>query len=90
MCMNPVNYPGCYAPANVGYVAYPQQNPIVAKLNDEISYKQAYVKVEFLQNTLDRHKDLNPAERNAIEIMLRDAQRDLAILKQQLDMKYPA
>ncbi len=89
MSVNAVSYPGCYATANVGGVSSTQANPIVAKLKDEIAYKQAYVKVEFLQNTLEKHKDMNLAERNAVEGMLRDAQREIAQLKQQLDAKYP-
>ena len=89
MSINAVSYPGCYATANVGGVQNQPANPIVAKLKDEIAYKQAYIKVEFLQNTLERHKELSPSERNAVEGMLRDAQREMASLKQQLDAKYP-
>lgn len=90
MSINAVNYPGCYAAANVGAISNPQVNPIVEKINDEISYKQAYVKVEFLQNTLDRHKDLTSSERVALEGMLRNSQREMSQLQQKLNAKYPA
>ena len=89
MSINAVSYPGCYATANVGGVQNKTANPNVEKWKEEIAYNTAYIKVEFLQNTLERHKDLSPSERNAIEGMLRDAQREMASLKQQLDAKYP-
>lgn len=91
MSINAVNYPGCYAPAGCckGHLN-PQSKAIAEKLNDEISCKQAYVKVEFLQNTLNRHKELTVPEKAALEYMLIDAQRELAQLQQKLNAKYPS
>lgn len=91
MSMNPVGYAGCYArPVFIENHSNPQADAIAAKIKDEISVKQAYVKVEFLQNTLKKHKDLTNPERYTLEYMLRDAQRELAQIQQNMMVKYPA
>lgn len=62
---------------------------LVNKINEEIKCKQAYVRVEFLKNTLERHNnELTQPEKNALNAELSDAQRELALLKQQLCAKY--
>lgn len=92
MSINAVNYPGCYA-ASAGRTTSPtnpQVTTFVNGINDEIKFKQANVKIEFLQHLVNEHKELPAPEREAAENMLRDAQRELAQLKCQLDNKYCA
>lgn len=88
MSINAVNYPGCYRPVFIENHSNPQAKAIAEKINDEIKVKQSYVKVEFLQNTLERHKELTKPERNVLEGMLADAQRELLQLQCQLNNKY--
>lgn len=85
----PVNQLGPYAATNVNKASASQIDIFKDKLNDEVSYQQALTRVDFLQRTLN-NKGLSRTEREAVELMLRDAQRDLAQLKQNLDAKYPA
>ena len=88
-------------PQNIGYYpAYPMvPTPQVSaeaqqfrqKTNDEISVKQAYVRVEFLQNTLEKYNnELTQEQKNVLTADLLDAQRTFAMLKQQLNAKYGA
>ncbi len=89
MSINSINYPGCYAqPVFIENHTNPQVKIFTEKVKDEISCKQAHVKVEFLQNTLN-NKDLTNPERYTLEYMLRDAQRELAQILQNLNAKYP-
>lgn len=91
MSINSVNYPGCYArPVFVENHSNPQAKAIAEKIKDEIACKQAHVKVEFLQNTLERNKDLTNSERYTLEYMLKDALRELAQVLRNLNAKYPA
>ena len=86
-------------PQNIGYYpAYPmapapqvsaEAQQFRQKTNDEISVKQAYVRVEFLQNTLEKYNnELTQEQKNVLTADLQDAQRTFAMLKQQLDSKY--
>lgn len=59
------------------------------KLNDEIKVKQAYVRMEFLKNTLEKHgSELTKPQKNVLNAELTDAQRDIVLLQQQLNTKY--
>lgn len=91
MCINSVNYPGCYAsPVFVEDHSNPQAKAIEEKFKDEIACKQAHVKVQFIQDTLERHKNsLTNPERYTLEYMLKDAQRELAQVLQYMNAKYP-
>jgi len=86
-------------PQNIGYYqAYPmapipqvsaEAQQLRQKANDEISVKQAYVRVEFLQNTLEKYSnELTQEQKNVLTADLQDAQRTYAALKQQLNNKY--
>lgn len=77
------NYPSCYMPMMQANLANSQAEAIVKKVNDEVAVIQAYQKVQFIQNTLMSH-NLTQLERTALENLLRDAQRDFSILKQQI------
>ena len=81
-------YPGCHQ-----VVANPavqsEMTSFKDKINDEIQFKQAYVKVDFLKNTLEKHgKELTPVQKNVLMAELQEAQRELANLQQQLNAKY--
>lgn len=83
----PVNKLGPYAAASVNKVTNPQIDKFKDELTDEMAHRHALSDIEFLQRVL---KDPNlPADkRQATEEMLRDAQRDLAQLQQELNKKY--
>ncbi len=69
----------------------PEAEKFREKTLDEIKFKQAYVKVEFLQNTLEKYKnELTKPQQNVLNAELANAQRELALLKQQLNAKYGA
>lgn len=72
-------YPG--GPVMIENHSNPKVDATVKKLNEEIAIKQAYIKVEFIKNTLDNNKDLTNPEKYALGYMLDDAQRELALLK---------
>lgn len=79
--LNSVNYPQYYPHVMVDEVRpNPQVKLTVQKVNEEIKIKQAYVKVEFLENTL-KNKELSKPERFTLEYMLQDAKREFAQLK---------
>lgn len=67
----------------------PEAEQFRSKLYQEIKLNQAEVKVQFLQNTLnasDTHqpnKEMTKVQRNVAEAELQNAQRELALLKQQ-------
>ena len=83
MTIQSVNYPGCYAPRMLENHSNPQVDSIIKKAEAEMAVKQAYDKVEYLKNTLERDKGLSQAERNAFEVMLKSAQVDFANIKNQ-------
>ena len=83
----PVNQLGPYAAAGVNKPANPEVGKFRSEIADEILYRQATVKVEFLQRVLNE-PNLPPDKRQAIEEDLRGAQRDLAQLQQELNTKY--
>lgn len=59
------------------------------KINDEIKFKQAYVRMEFLKNTLEKYNgNFTQPQKNVLNAELNDAQRELALLQQQLNAKY--
>lgn len=69
----------------------PEAEKFREKTLDEIKTKQAYVKVEFLQNTIEKYKnELTKPQQNVLNAELANAQRELALLKQQLNAKYGA
>ena len=81
-------YPGC-SPVMIENHTNPEAEAFRQKLYDEIRTKQAYVKVEFLQNTLEKYKnELTMPQQNVLNAELQNAQRDFALLKQQLNAKY--
>ena len=67
----------------------PEAEKFREKLYQEIKLNQAEIKVQFLQNTLnasDTHqpnKEMTKVQRNVAEAELQNAQRELALLKQQ-------
>ncbi len=66
----------------------PEAEKFRAEIGDEIKFKQASIKVEFLQHLLDTHKEFTQVQKNVLSAELQDAQRDLALLQQQLNNKY--
>lgn len=83
----PVNQLGPYAAAGVNKPANQEVSKFRSEMADEILYRQATVKVEFLQRVLNE-PNLPPDKRQAVEEDLRGAQRDLAQLQQELNAKY--
>ena len=83
----PVNQLGVYAATGVNKPVKPQIDQFRDEVADEIRYRQATVKVEFLERVLNE-PDLPADKRQVIETDLRDAQRDLAQLQQDLNKKY--
>jgi len=90
-------YPGVYTVPNnnsIYPVMYenhtnPEAEQFRRKINDEIQFKQAYIKVEFLQHTLSKYdKELTQVQKNVLNGELQNAQREFAILQQQLNSKY--
>lgn len=90
-------YPGVYPgpnPNSMYPVMYenhtnPEAEQFRKKTLDEIQFKQAYVKVEFLQNTLNKYdKELTQVQKNVLNGELQNAQREFALLQQQLNSKY--
>ena len=81
-------YPG-FIPAMVENHSNPEAEQFRTKVNNEIKLQQAEIRVQFLQNTLeasDKHmpnKEMTQVQRNVIVAELQDAQRELALLKQQ-------
>jgi len=89
MCINSINYPGCYAPKFVENHSNPQADAFAKKMNDEIQMQQAKAKVEFIKNTLVNHeKELSQPEKNVLQYMYKDAQIELAQLTYKLNNKY--
>lgn len=91
--INPVpqkaNYYPVYGPAMVENHTNPEAEAFRQKLKDEINVKQAYVRVEFIQNTLEHYKNsLTQPQMNVLLAELADAQRDFSMLTQQLNAKY--
>lgn len=96
----PQNYgvfPGVYPgpnPNSIYPVMYenhsnPEAEQFRTKINDEIKFKQAYVRVEFLQHALSKYdKELTQIQKNVLTGELQDAQRTMALLQQQLNSKY--
>lgn len=81
-------YPGC-SPVMVENHTNPEAEAFRQKTLDEIAIKQAYVKVEFLQNTLEKYKnELTKPQQNVLNAELDNAQREFALLRQQLNAKY--
>ncbi len=81
-------YPGC-TPVMIENHSNPEAETFREKVLDEIKTKQAYVKVEFLQNTLEKYKnELTKPQQNVLNAELDNAQRELALLRQQLNAKY--
>ena len=83
----PVNQLGPYAAAGVNKPANQEVSKFRSEMADEILYRQATVKVEFLQRVLNE-PNLPADKRQAVEEDLRGAQRDLAQLQQELNAKY--
>lgn len=84
----PVNHLGNYAATGVNSASISQIDKFKDGLNDEIRSQKANASVQFLQRLLDEHPEFSKAERAAVEEMLRDAQKDLAQLQQELNKKY--
>ncbi len=82
-----VNKLGAYAAANVNKAVDPKIEQFRDELADEILYRQATVKVDFLKRVLE-DPNLPQDKRQVIEDDLRGAQRDLAQLQQELNKKY--
>lgn len=81
MSINSIGYYGCYAPRFIeNHSIPPEAAAIRKKVNEEIQIKQAYVKVEFLENTL-ANQNLTRPERNALECDLNNARREFERLK---------
>lgn len=81
-------YPGC-APVMLENHTNPEAEAFRQKMLDEIATKQAYVKVEFIQNTLTKYQnELTKPQQNVLNAELLNAQRELASLQQQLNAKY--
>lgn len=84
--INSVNYPLYYTPIFVEDHSNPEVKAIVKKINEELKIKQAYVKVEFIENTL-KNPNLTKPQRFTLEYMLKDAQREFTMLKIQYKNK---
>lgn len=81
-------YPGCQ-PTMIENHTNPEAEQFRAKINDEIKFKQAYVRMEFLQNTLNKcSNELTQVQKNVLIAELTDAQRTFATIQQQLNSKY--
>ena len=81
-------YSGIY-PTMIENHTNPEAEQFRQKLNDEIQTKQANVRIEFLQNTLEKYKNtLTKPEQNVLICELSSAQREFALLQQQLNSKY--
>lgn len=86
MSVNAINCRAYCSPVMIEDHSNPQADAIVKRVNSEIKINQAEVKVKFLQDTLNG-TDLTKPEKNAIEGMLREAQREFAQLKQQAGVR---
>lgn len=86
----PGAYPGIY-PTMYENHTNPEAEQFRAKVNSEIKLQQAGLKVQFLQHTLndsDNHvpnKEMTQVQRNVVVAELQNAQRELALLKQQFN-----
>ena len=64
----------------------PEAEQFRQKINGEIRIKQAYVRLEFLQNTLSYYANtLTQPQKNVLNAEIQNAQRELALLKQQFN-----
>ena len=62
----------------------PEAEQFRQKINGEIRIKQAYVRLEFLQNTLSRYANsLTQPQKNVLNAEIQNAQREFDLLKQQ-------
>lgn len=81
-------YPG-YGPMMIENHTNPEAEQFRQKMNDEIQFKQAYVRLEFLQNTLSKYaNELTQVQKNVLNAEIQNAQRDLSVLQYNLNAKY--
>lgn len=66
-----------------------ETDKFMQKIDDEIRVKQAYVRAEFLRNTLEKcSNELTKSQKDALTTELQNVQRESAMLIQQLNVKY--
>ena len=79
-------YPGAYPsirPTMIENHTNSEAEQFRNKVNGEIKIKQAYVRMEFLKNTLEHYNnELTIPQKNVLNAELADAQRELALLQQ--------
>ena len=84
----PVGYPSLY-PTMIENHTNPEAEQFRQKVYQELQLQQAELKVQFLQNTLNAsdnrqpNKEMTKVQRNVVVAELQNAQRELALLKQQ-------
>lgn len=84
-----IGYYPAYGPMMVENHTNPEAEQFRQKMNDEILCKQAYVRLEFLQNTLSKYAgELTQVQKNVLNAEIQSAQRNFAVIQYNLNAKY--